>query len=207
MLKALKTTLFLSIFAVLAFVPGQVQAQEAKYNYTDDEGYGFNSGNRILLGYAANIPNQYLGFTLGFSRPRTWGLFIDYKMNTASLDIASYLYDYTVEYVATVYTSDTLKDTRGSWITVNGGMTRPLNDNFCAYLGLGVSFYRVYRQYYEPYKNMGDNGYYWINDDQSSTANFNANAGVYYKLGRYFYLHLGGDIRPLGLTAGFGLAP
>ena len=53
---------------------------------------------------------------------------------------------------------------------------------------------------------MGDNGYFWINDDANSTVNFNVTGGIYYKLGRYFYLQLGGEARPLGLAAGLGLA-
>ena len=119
MLKALRTVLLLSIFAALALVPGQVQAQAEKYNYNDDEGPGFNSGTRLILGYAANIPNQYVGFTLGFSRPRTWGIFLDFKMNTTSLEIAPYLYDDISVYDAeTRYTTDTLKEIRGSWISV-----------------------------------------------------------------------------------------
>ncbi|MDO9067137.1 MAG: hypothetical protein Q7W05_01615, partial [Deltaproteobacteria bacterium] len=127
MLKATKTALFLAILATLAVIPGRALAQGEKYNYLDDEGPGFNSGNRILLGYAANIPNQYVGFTLSFSRPRTWGIFLDYKMNTTSLEIAPYLYDdLTVQYVEEVY-GDTLKDNCSSWISVNGGLTWPFS--------------------------------------------------------------------------------
>jgi len=201
-----KTSFILGLLALI-MVHSPAGAQVEKYNYNDDEGPGFNSGTRLILGYTANIPNQYVGFTLGFSRPRTWGIFLDYKMNTTSLDIAPYLYDYTPEYVNTIYWSDTLKDHSSSWISVNAGMTRPLNDRFCSYLGLGISFRKAYLQYYEPQGNNGDNGYYWINDDANSTVNLNVTGGVYCKLGRYFYLQLGGDIRPLGLVAGLGLAP
>jgi opacity protein-like surface antigen len=193
-------------FLALIIIPSPAGAQGEKYNYNDDEGPGFNSGTRLILGYAANIPNQYVGFTLGFTRPRTWGLFLDYKMNTTSLEIAPYLYDYTPEYVDTTYWSDTLIDHNNSWISVNAGLTRPINDRFCAYLGLGISFRKAYLQYYEPQGNNGDNGYYWINDDANSTVNLNVTGGVYYKLGRYFYLQLGGDIKPLGLAAGLGLS-
>jgi opacity protein-like surface antigen len=206
MSKTPRSALMLLSFLALIVIHSPAWAQVEKYNYNDDEGPGFNSGTRLILGYAANISNQYLGFTLGFTRPRTWGIFLDYKMNTASLGIAPYLYDYTVAYVETVYTADTLKDTRNSWISVNAGVTWPVSDRFCSYLGLGLSFNRAYRQYYEPYGNMGDHGYYWINDETNSTVNLNVAGGVYYKLGRYFYLQLGGDLKPLGLAAGLGLA-
>jgi hypothetical protein len=206
MFKTITAAFLLSVFATLALGPGQARAQqEAKYNYYDDEGPGFNSGNRIMLGYGANIPNQYLGFTLAFARPRTWGLFLEYKMNVTSLDIAPYLTDYSVQHVEEVF-RDTLKDQRSSWITVNGGVTRPLNDHLCAYLGLGLSFREAYRQYRDPYGALGDNGYYWIKDGANSTVNLNLTGGLYWKLGRYFYLQLGGDLKPLGLAAGLGLA-
>jgi len=207
MSKTLRATAILLGFMALGAFPGTARAQEAKYNYYDDEGPGFNSGNRLVLGYAVNIPSQYVGFTLGFTRPKTWGLFLDFKMNTTSLEIAPYLYDdLTVEYVETHYTADTLKDNSSSWVSVNCGMTRPLNDHFCSYLGLGASFHKAYLQYREPYEGMGDKGYYWINDDANSTVNLNATGGIYYKLGRYFYLQLGGELNPLGLAAGLGLA-
>jgi len=196
-------------FLALIVIHSPAGAQVEKYNYNDDEGPGFNSGTRLILGYAANIPNQYLGFTLGFTRPKTWGIFLDYKMNTASLEIAPYLYgDLSVydEEQTIRSLSDTFIGVRDSWISVNAGITRPLNDRFCSYMGIGISFHRVYRQYYEIYGNMGDNGYFWINDDANSTVNLNATGGIYCKLGRYFYLHLGGDTRPLGLVAGLGLA-
>lgn len=207
MAKMLRRSSFTLGMLALIIVHSPAWAQVEKYNYNDDEGPGFNSGTRLILGYTANIPNQYVGFTLGFSRPRTWGIFMDFKMNTTSLEIAPYLYDYTPEYVDTTYWSDTLKDRKSSWISVNAGLTRPLNDHFCAYLGLGTSFRKAYLQYYEPQGSNGDNGYYWINDDANSTVNLNVTGGIYYKLGRYFYLQLGGDIRPLGLVAGLGLAP
>ena len=198
----------LMLFGILALilVHSPALAQAEKINYLDDEGSGFDSGTRLILGYAANIPNQYVGFALGFSRPKTWGIFLEYKMNTTSLDIASYLYDdLSIDRVENVY-GDTLKDQRSSWISVNGGMTRPLSDRFCGYLGLGLSFRKAYRQYREPYQGMGDNGYYWINDGPNSTVNLNVTGGIYYKVGRYFYLQLGGDFKPLGLAAGLGLA-
>ncbi len=207
MLKTPRSALMLLGLLALVVIHSPAGAQE-KFNYNDEEGPGFNSGTRLILGYAANIPNQYVGFNLGFTRPRTWGIFLDFKMNTASLEIAPYLYDDLSVYdeEQTIRSlSDTFIGVRDSWISVNTGITRPLNDRFCSYLGLGVSFHRVYRQYYEIYGSMGDNGYFWINDDANSTVNLNVTGGVYYKLGRYFYLQLGGDLRPLGLVAGLGL--
>ncbi|MBI5805440.1 hypothetical protein HZA73_05290 [candidate division TA06 bacterium] len=209
MLKALKAGLFLTIFAALIIVPGQTQAQGDKYNYLDEEGPGFNSGTRIILGYTANIPNQYIGFTLGFSRSRTYGLFLEYKMDLTLLEISPYLSEnLTVEDVETAFYADTLKDTGYSWISVNSGITWPINDRFCSYLGLGASFHKAYRQYREPYTGgISADGSYWVRDDANSTVNLNVTGGIYCKLGRYLYMQLGGDIRPLGLVAGLGLAP
>lgn len=205
--KRPRPALFLLCLYILIFAYSPAAAQLDKYNYDVEEGTGFNSGTRFLLGYAVNIPNQYLGFTLGFTRPKTWGIFLDYKMDYYNLTISPYLYDYTPEYVEQYYTADTLIDSYDSWATVNAGITKPISDHLCAYLGLGLSFHKAYLQYYEPYKNMGDNGYYWINDDANSAVNLNVSGGVYYKFGRYLYLQLGGEIRPLGLVAGLGLAP
>lgn len=209
MLKTMRTAPVLLSFLALIVIHSPAFSQVEKYNY-DDEAPGFNSGNRIMLGYAANAPNQYLGFNLGFTRPRTWGIFLEFKMNPTSLEIAPYLYDDLSVYdeEQTIRSlSDTFIGIRDSWISVNAGITRPLNDRFCSYIGLGISFHRVYRQYYEIYGNLGDNGYFWINDDANSTVNPNVTAGIYYKLGRYFYLQLGGNTQPLGLAAGLGLAP
>ncbi|MDO9390753.1 MAG: hypothetical protein Q7U71_03155 [bacterium] len=206
----LRRSSFILGLLALIIVHSPACAQVEKYNYNDDEGPGFNSGTRLILGYSANIPNQYLGFNMGFTRPRTWGIFVEFKMNYTSLEIAPYLFDDLSVYdeEQTIRSlSDTFIGARDSWISLNTGITRPLNDRFCSYLGLGVSFRRVYRQYYEIYGNMGDNGYFWINDDANSTVNLNVTGGVYCKLGRYFYLQLGGDLRPLGLVAGLGLAP
>ena len=205
MSKTPRSALMLLGFLALIVIHSPAGAQE-KFNYNDEEGSGFNSGTCLMLGYAANIPNQYVGFNLGFTRPKTWGIFLDFKMNTTSLEIAPYLYDdLTVDYVEEFYTADTLKDNRSSWVSINCGMTRPLNNSFCTYLGLGAAFHKAYLQYREPYDGMGDHGYYWINDDANSTINLNVTGGIYYKLGHYFYLQIGGDLNPLGLVAGLGL--
>jgi len=208
MARMLRISSFTLGLLALIIVHSPAWAQVEKYNYNDEEGPGFNSGTRLILGYAANIPNQYLGFTFGFSRPRTWGLFLEYKMDLTTLEIAPYLSEnLTVEDVEDIFYADTLKDSRYSWISVNGGITWPINDRFCSYLGLGASFHKAYRQYREPYTGgISADGSYWVRDDANSTVNFNATGGVYCKLGRYFYLQLGGDIRPLGLAVGLGLA-
>jgi opacity protein-like surface antigen len=205
----MRKTSFILGLLVLIMVHSPAWAQVEKYNYDDDGGPGFNSGNRFLLGYAVNIPNQYLGVTIGVSRPQAVGLFLEYKMDLTTLEIAPYLSEnLTVEDVETIFYADTLKDSRYSWISVNGGITWPINDHFCSYLGLGASFHKAYRQYREPYTGgISADGSYWVRDESNSTVNLNITGGVYYKLGRYFYLQLGGDIRPLGLVAGLGLAP
>jgi opacity protein-like surface antigen len=199
-----QTVLILS--ALFSTAMAQTPPPGSEFDYWQDDDFSFNGSTRLFLGYTATIPSQNLGFTFGFTRPHAWGLYADYKMNIETLEIANYLYDdLTVEYVEKEYYYDTLIDIRSYWVTIDAGITWPLSRYFCGYGGAGVSFHKFYRQYHEPYGYKGDNGYYWINDETTSSVGLNLSAGVLYRLGRYLFLQLGGDIKPLGVAASVGL--
>ncbi|MDA3814721.1 MAG: hypothetical protein PF570_10780, partial [Candidatus Cloacimonetes bacterium] len=71
------------------------------------------------------------------------------------------------------------------------------------YGGLGVSIYSEYRQYKDEYEILGNDGEYWIeNDDKSKTA-LNALGGVIFYIDSSWVMQIGAESQPTGITIGF----
>ncbi len=97
---------------------------------------------------------------------------------------------------------DQFVESTDSWWTVNVAVVKPLTRQLALYAGAGMSERTGYREYYDPDRELGRVGYYWVENPEISEGNVNFLAGAIFTLTGYLNFHFGGETTPGGFTVG-----
>jgi hypothetical protein len=168
-------------------------------------GLNLKGSTHLGIGYVANIPTTFLGFSVLAVTPRVAGgagLYADVKMTTRSpSDSRYYLRGVPVSDAEITY-GDMLFTEKSDWVSVNVGLVYAITGEFSLYGGLGYSKEHHYRQYYDDSQTRGELGFYWIADPVASGTRINASGGALIRLTRFALFQLGGEAQPRGADIG-----
>ena len=166
--------------------------------------YDFKTHNKRIVGFVANIPKEFLGLNLISTSKQSFGLYFDFKIGLIQGYNTDDFYDnISVNKAENIYMDQLLKK-NDSWVSINVGLTKVVLKNLVLYGGSGISFYSEYRQYKDEFEILGDNGKYWIENDDESKITLNALGGFIIQIDPKFAFQIGAESQPTGVTIGFG---
>ena len=183
------------LFPVLGFVLLIALPSTALANQRCD----FKEGNHFAVGYAGNIPNEWLGLCLFSTKSEGVGFYFDLKVSVPMIYGGDDFYDNISIHQAEGW-GDNLTDTEDGWISANLGLTAVLSSSLAFYAGVGYTANTDYRNYYDEFHILGTNGSYWVEGDTEESVN--VLGGLLVVLGDNWGLQVGGETSPGGVTAG-----
>src|SRR5690554_2475932 len=161
--------------------------------------------NYLMFGYAANIPEQFLGFRLTRVVQNGTGFFLDLKTSLPMIESRDDFYSSISINKAENIFGDELIGKDESWTSINGGLTGFLSRKTAIYGGIGFSFYDAYRQYYDSWEILGTRGKYWIEDPDKATTKVNLLGGLIFLLDDRLGMQIGFETQPTGASIVVGL--
>ena len=195
----MKSIKLLCFFSVL-FIHSLCMAQ-SKTNIVIN---GFKSNDTKIFGYIANIPQELLGFNFVKLANTDFGFYIDLKAGLPMRDGADDFYDNISVNKAENIFGDQLLKKDDNWLSLNAGLTKVVSNQLAIYAGLGFSIYSEYRQYKDEFEILGDNGKYWIENEDKSKTTLNALGGIIFKINPTWIMQIGAEAQPTGISIGFG---
>lgn len=194
----------ITAFSILGILLGD-QILHAQGNEPTPRGLNLKAGTHAGIGYVANIPVTFLGFS-GFVLSSRFlggmGLYADFKHTTSSpSNSAYYMPDVSVDQAEVTY-GDQLYLEKSSWSAVNAGLVYAVTKEFALYGGVGYSREKHFRQYYDRSETRGELGFYWIADSAQSGRRLNAMGGGLIRITRFALFQIGGEARPAGANVG-----
>lgn len=190
-----KVIVFIFIFMIISFSILVAQYQK-QYK-------GFKLYDNAFMGYVGNFPQEFIGFNLIRLNRNKAGFYIDLKVGVPMREGADNFYDnISVNKAENIYGDDFLRKD-GNWISLNACLTKVITDYIAVYGGFGYSAYSQYRQYYDEFEILGDNGKYWIDDEGESKSSINILAGIFFPLSSLWNMQIGAEYQPAGLSLGF----
>jgi hypothetical protein len=168
-------------------------------------GLNLKARSYVGVGYVANIPVTFFGFSAFALSPRVLaglGIYADFKRTTSSPGNSPYYIPNVTVQQAEVTYGDRLYVEKSDWTTVNGGLVYAVTKEFALYGGLGYSREKHFRQYYDQSETRGELGFYWIADPEQSGSRVNAMGGSLIRITRFALFQLGGEARPAGANVG-----
>lgn len=191
-----KVLCFFSIIFIINLCMAQSRASTIKYN--------FKSKELIIFGYVANIPQELLGFNFIKVSRQDFGFYIDLKAGLPMRAGADDFYDNISVNQAENIFGDRLIKKDDNWFSMNAGITKVISNHLAFYGGLGFSSYSEYRQYKDEFEILGDDGEYWIENDDKSKTTLNALGGVIIQIDPRWIMQIGAEAQPTGISIGFG---
>lgn len=159
----------------------------------------------VGIGYVANVPTTFLGFSALVTTPRFLGgagLYADFKLTTGSPgDSPYYLPNVTVADAEFTF-GDQMFSKESDWVSVNLAMVYAITGELALYGGAGYSKREHYRQYYDETLTRGDLGFYWVSDPDNSGTRVNVLGGALLRVTRFALFQLGVESQPLGADVG-----
>jgi len=157
----------------------------------------------LAVGYSANAPNQYFGFSAFTVRKGAVGFYADMKLTLPNLEARDDFYSNISIRTAEQYFGDRHIDSRSSWTSFNGGITYRLASAVALYVGMGLTAESRYRKYDDPTGILGREGQYWIEDKAGGGLRPNVFGGVFLPIDPAWMVQLGAEMGPQGFTVGF----
>ncbi|MCP4545918.1 MAG: hypothetical protein GY835_05570 [bacterium] len=158
------------------------------------------SGKYSAFGFSCHIPaltNGVLAFSLN---RRDIGFFVHaWSSFPLGEGITEYYSDITPLQVS--QWGDQLLEVDDRWFSINVGITHVLTRYVGVYFGTGYSHVDQYELRFDPTRELGLYGEYWIQADSRSMLS--ASAGLIILLTSRFGMLIGTDIEPSGVTLGF----
>ncbi len=189
-----RSKIFLFLIIVLLIHEKNVRAED----------FSFLEKLHLLSGWVVNIPEQFIGFQIAFTKPRAIGFFLDAKSGYPVREYEQHFYhSITVSQAEHLFNHYHLSTDR-NWISLNLGVTRVVSARFAIYGGAGYSYRMVYRKYYDPQEVLGDHGDYWIKDRHQSKSKINLLVGFLVNLNSVVIGRFGIEKTPPGVSVGFG---
>lgn len=155
------------------------------------------------VGYAMNMPNQFLGLSGHVLLP-LWGgtgLYFDMKMDTDPPDRSSDFMEAMTHEDAEALGDHWFQDGL-SWRNVNVALLHRPTDELMLYGGLGYA----QRTAFSEYEERGEQGFYWIADPENDANTVNLLGGAFFRLGPGIWVQLGAESAPRGVTLGVTLS-
>ena len=202
MVRILRASIALLALGCLSLVGGPLAAQGAP---------SLRNSSRIGVGYVANIPNTFLGFSALAMTYKLFGgagLYVDFKTTTKDHRSDPDYYPGISVDSAALGLADLLYAEESEWLSVNAALVYAVTPDLALYGGAGYSRERHYQQYYDDRVPPlhGEFGFYWIDDPEGSGDRVNVLGGVLFRLTKYALFQLGGEMQPPGVTVGVILA-
>jgi len=158
----------------------------------------------LVVSYVANIPEQPLGISFIALTPTGWGFYGDIKTGIGAPSDDELYESISISQAENTF-NDKLLDKHEEWLSVNLGVARSLLEKTLAlYVGVGLSFSSNYRQYNDKHNILGDNGEYWILDEDEDEVETNFLGGIYWFASEKIALSLGVETQPEGISLGIG---
>jgi hypothetical protein len=200
--RILRASIALLALGCLSLVGGPLAAQGAP---------SLRNSSRIGVGYVANIPNTFLGFSALAMTYKLFGgagLYVDFKTTTTDHRSDPDYYPGISVDSAALGLADLLYAEESEWLSVNAALVYAVTPDLALYGGAGYSRERHYQQYYDDRVPPlhGEFGFYWIDDPEGSGDRVNVLGGVLFRLTKYALFQLGGEMQPPGVTVGVILA-
>jgi hypothetical protein len=168
------------------------------------------NSSRVGVGYVANIPNTFVGFTALGMTPKLFGgagVYADVKFTTGSTSSDPYyLSNISVQQADDTF-ADQLFEEQSDWLSINFALVYALGRELAVYGGAGYTRERRYRQYFDDSQTRGQLGWYWISDSAASGDRVNLLGGAFFRLGRSIMLQTGVEAQPAGVTMGVMFLP
>jgi hypothetical protein len=169
---------------------------------------GLRASTHLGIGYVANVPTTFLGFSALAVTPKLFGgagLYADVKLTTKSPgDDPYYLPGVSVTDAEVTY-GDVLYEEKSDWLTINGALVYAITQELAVYGGLGYAKKTHYRQYFDDSQTRGNFGFYWIADPGASGTRVNALGGALVRITRFVVFQLGAESQPPGANVGVAI--
>lgn len=162
----------------------------------------FKSWDNLFFGYIGNFPKEFIGFNLIRLNRNKAGFYIDLKTGIPMRQGADNFYDnISINKAENIFGDEFLKKD-GNWISINVCLTKVITEYIAVFGGLGYSAYSQYRQYYDDFEILGDNGEYWIEDEGKSKSEINILGGFFFPLNSLWNMQIGAEYQPAGVSLG-----
>lgn len=161
-------------------------------------------GPRAGVGYVVNAPNQYVGVSAHVLTGAMGGLglYVDGKVRRPSVrDRENFDPEITAQYVDDNF-GDLPFGSRSEYVSFNGALLRPITPELMMYAGAGISERREYVEYLDEQRELGNSGFYWVEDTDAAGQGVNVIAGAFFRIARSVSLQFGIETQPRGATVG-----
>jgi len=158
--------------------------------------------NYIFMGFIANIPNQLIGFNLFALNHNKIRGYIDLK-TSIGINEDNYYESISINEVENVFGDDLLKKKEVN-TSFNIGITQRIIKQLYILTGTGYVANKKYREYYDPYHILGENGNYWISGNSSGSLSFFI--GIITIIEDKYSFQFGYNLKPSGINIGFAFA-
>ncbi|HWK89190.1 MAG TPA: hypothetical protein VNP72_04320 [Longimicrobium sp.] len=159
----------------------------------------------VGIGYVINAPNMYVGFSgrvmTGFMGGL--GLYVDAKFDTDSPgDDPSFADSLTAAEVEDRIAGQQIFDDEADWQSFNVALVKPVTTELMLYAGAGYARKEGYRQYFDQARQRGNQGFYWVENDELTGNQVNLLVGAFFRLAPQISAQFGVESAPRGITAG-----
>lgn len=165
----------------------------------------FQNAGQIGIGWVANVPTSFLGFSVLGMTPGVLGgagLYADVKLTTGSPGNApAFLPDVTPQQAELTFGDQFFAD-ESDWFTLDLALVYAVTPEFAVYGGAGYSEETHYREYFDESETRGDFGFYWVADPDRTGSRTNVLGGVVMRITRFTVFQAGGQTNPSGVTVG-----
>jgi len=200
-----KSVGYILLLGFLIFSPLSLGDLHAQVGDSESVPWGTDLRETSLvgIGYTTNAPRQLLGgsaLVLGKGL-RNWGLYADVKtwIDTPE-DEPGFTLALTPEDAARF--GDTPLGERSTWRSVNVALVRVVAAGLAVYAGGGYSEEMLYRRYFNPERERGESGHYWVRDAPDPVQHINVMGGAWFRVTSRFLFQFGVERAPRGITAG-----
>lgn len=172
---------------------------------TEPWGAHFRNATYVGVGYVANIPNTFLGFSALALTPSVFGgagVYADVKFSPRSLANDPYFLDGVTPQEAELGFGDFRLEEEGNYFSADLAFVYAIRPEFGLYAGAGYTRERQYVQYYDDSEERGEFGFYWVEDAAASGDRVNFLGGAFFRFASHVLFQLGLDGQPLGVAAG-----
>jgi hypothetical protein len=165
----------------------------------------FKNAGQIGIGWVANVPTSYLGFSALGTTPSILGglgLYADVKLTTGSPGSEpAFLPDVTPQEAELTFGDQLFRD-ESDWFTVDLALIYAITPEFALYGGAGYSEETHFRQYFDESETRGEFGFYWVGDADRTGSRTNVLGGAMMRVTRFTVFQAGGQTNPSGVTVG-----
>ncbi len=160
------------------------------------------------VGYVFGPPDLMAGGDAFVVLPTLGGLgvYVDAKFDTSSPSKESnYDGSLTSQDVLAERTGNEYSDDADSWMTLDVALLRPVTPALMVYAGVGYAKRSWYHLYYDPQKQYGLAGYYWVRAPSYDSTSLNGIAGIFLRISSLLTTQFGIETAPRGGVLGISL--